>query len=234
MKNWLIFLVLFIASPAWAQVTVVETQQPANGVNSTDGQSVTGLTSGNGLVILFVWDSSTSAGTISLTGETLTLVGTALSGSTNCCGTSTVHMGYVKQLSSGGSKTITSTLNVTWKVWVIEVSGQDTTTFLDTSCTGTGSGFTYSCSLTTANASELIATVSRGELNISPDTGYTRLPGSGTNIDSAATYDANVGAAGSKTAQVTSSNTGAWLFKAAAFIPVAAPAPPTVRHRVIQ
>ena len=233
MKNWLILLVLLIASPAWAQVTVVETQQPANGVHSTDGQSVTGLTSGNGLVILFVWDGSGLPGTISLTGETVTMVGTALSGSTNCCGTSTIHMGYVKQLSSGGSKTISATGDVLWTVWVIEVSGQDTTTFLDTSCTGTGSGFTYSCSLTTANASEMIATVERGELNISPDTGYTRLPAAG-NANSAATYNANVGAAGSKTAQVTSSNTGAWIFKAAAFMPVAAPAPPTVRHRVIQ
>ena len=215
-----LFLCL-VASQVWGAAMTVVTVSSSNG-QFGDGRTSGSVTAGNGLIIVLEWDGGTEFTSPTVSGETLLFAAGKFSGSSACCGTQATRIGYIKSLASTGTKTFQTSSSHTGFVTFIQVSGHDTTTFFDANCTGSGNSGTLSCSLTTASANELIVATFRG----GNDGDYTA--GSGYTITNTLTeYNADVGAAGSKTVSVTQPS-NAWILQAAAFLPAS-----TAAHRRI-
>ena len=229
MKSLILILSLVLCSPSWAAITVVNTifdNSDANG-----DMTITGTTAGNGL-ILFI--NTSAERTLTMSGETLIRVGSTFSGTTQCCGTYFLDIWYVKSLATGGSKVFHNvSSNPYYLATILEVTGQDTTDFLDSTatCTASGSTSTLTCDLTTTAANDMIVGHGMGhDSATTPGSGYTETS---TGNERMHEYKLDVGAATTYTVSSTTGSAGAWIFRAAAF-KAAAGGAARVRRRVIQ
>jgi hypothetical protein len=184
-------------------------------VGSTEGTATTGTadsitrtcTAGNSLVVCLRWYGAFTVSSITCSGETISLVGSAAVGPTGRS-----QFAVINNIASSGSKTV----NVTY-------SGSTSTTTLNASewsgtltsgaagahpaaSTGTSTNATHSIT-TTAASSALIGILMDNDGGAStPGAGYTTL-GFGSSFSyEYGEYNANTGAAGAKTVNWTSAN----------------------------
>ena len=223
------------SSLANAAITVVQQAHAIDAGASTISATITGTTSGNGLVVTVTGTGGSAIGSISISGETVSCgteqVQTAFNTRSNIC--------YVKNLSSGGSKTATNaTVLSNWGVQIIEITGQDTTTFTDGqngSVTSSGN-VSYSLSVTAGSSGDAIF------FNFCPDNGTPTTPTgytAGTNNNEGSRCN-NVfyklsGSSGSNSATSTTGSPSNWAGNGQAILASGAPPPTTgVRHRRVQ
>ena len=237
MKNIIKFAILFLLLPtiANAAITIVQQAHAIDAGTSTISATITGTTSGNGLILTVSATSGSPIGSISISGETVSCgteqFQTVFSTRSNIC--------YVKNLASGGSKTATNAGTLSnWGVQILEITGQDTATFTDgqNGSVTSSSNTNYSLSVTAGSSGDAIF------FNLLPDNGIPTTPASYTaaanNNEGGRgnnTFYNLSGSSGSNTVSSTTGGASNWAGNGQAVLASGGP-PPTVgvRHRVIQ
>lgn len=235
---------LCVLSPSLAHAALAFVQEfDAKGTTTSLGSdcAITGTTTGNGLLITLFTNLNETAGAMTVSGETVdtSTVPTAVDGAEGI----RLYTAFIKSLASGGTKTVASSFSgfINWGCSVIEVSGQDTTTFHDGSASNAEllvTGVDYSVNLTAASADSMIIAWSSngGQAPTIVSGGYTyaaitNFANSGQ--FSAYAYDTDVGAAGSKTVTFNAVGSSIHTLTSAIAIKSAGGGAPTpVRHRV--
>jgi hypothetical protein len=197
-------------------VQAVHANEAANGV--TIEKTITGTISGNGLIIQVRWPIALTLDSVTCAGETV-----AIDSNPTVTGSNNKH-GYasIKQLASGGSKTIVATVSgvhgLSCDILVIEVSGQNTTTFFDKAASNNGGGANPSVSITTDFDDEFLvgALDTTGGSDTVEGSGFTGINIADVGFWSFAEYKADAGAAGAKTVDYVD-DAATWFASAAAY-----------------
>ena len=194
---------------ALAHVGVTTTTD--NGTVSTR-DVVRSVTSGNLCLISIRWYGTATVSSVTCSGETVTLVGSAASGAPNAAKSQWAWF----TASSTASKTVTVTLSASAndiKLSFIEISGQASSPIGNSATATDVSTANPSTSLTATANSAIYAVLMTGSLSTTPGTDYTDLGIQGWWSEEEAEYDIDVGAAGSKTVNWTS-NAATWHIDA--------------------
>jgi hypothetical protein len=234
-KLILILAFLLFASPCFAAIAVV-------GATNTTGTGTisaahTGTTGGNGLVIM--------GATQDILDPNCSMSGATLEGAVTAYNPATadyVWMYLVGNLATGGTKTLVCTGSfASWSVRIIEVSGQDTTTFFDAvSGNVSNNTDTMTTSLTTTVSGAAIFAVAQNVTygSTATGTGYVQSdPANTATHFVSGEYNLDVGATGSKTVSfaATASNAN-WTMIAIAVRPATGGGGvgTVIRHRVVR
>lgn len=204
-----------------------------NSGNNLTSISVTlvGTTAGNGIVIGAIWHDSSSAHdptSVTVSGEAnATAIGLPVRSS--AVGDS-MQIFELKNITTGGDKTITANYpspGINLSIVAVEYSGQDSTTFLDASATGSGKSANPSISLTTGIANAMIfSIVGSNKAEPAPGTGYTRISVNNISWWTEGEDMLDAGAIGAKTVDYGVTGVGDWLIAAASFRPAGGGSPP--------
>jgi hypothetical protein len=190
--------------------------------------SLTGCVAGNG-IIFGVSSSNKDVTTVTLTGESnATLLPQTQATGTN--GQAKIILGYFKNLSGSGSKTLTINFDGAGsdaQAWCMEVSGGDTTNFLDQNASAhletTGTSAAPSQTLTTNSQNCLIVTHVAGGTGSAPTAtaaGYTNV-GAGWYVTfrSNGAYRLDAGATNAPAPAWVLGSSDTWPMVSAAFAP---------------
>lgn len=232
---------LFACSNLWAAQAFVGSST-ANGTGSSlSGCSRTGTTTGNGLVYFVVMNLNQTIATFTMSGETVVPKPVAVGED----GDTRIYSGVIQALAGGGTKTLAASFSgaANWACSIFEVSGQNTTAFVDATGQGTGVGNSPTLSAnvtplvtTVVNAGVIVVGAGGGSNPVHVTSGYTDFA-INTGISGAAPggmYNMDVGAAGMQTVQMSLIGSSAhWTLAAIATRSVDAvpdvvnPTPPT-------
>lgn len=214
MKRLLLLALLLIASPSWAAITVVGHTKTAGSGTVTISASHD-ATAGNGLIIIVANHTADGLADVAMSGETLLAAGLSYNSTSSSLGA----IWYVKSVASTATKTLTATYNASWVVDIFEVSGHDTTTFLDATSPSGGARTGLSETVTTVAANAAIFAVGMSTASEpTTDTGYTVIELDTIFDFTNGQYNLDVGAADGKTVQFGGGGGDSVLF-AAAFKP---------------
>lgn len=199
----------------------VQNQGVQNTGSSLSGATITGTTAGNGLIFFLCLNLG-----VSVNGLSFTMSGELPDGATipvllDVAAGRRVYAGFVKALASGGSKTLAANFSgaTNWGCTFVEVSGQDTVTFIDTygqANDGPTTNQDVDATLSTTAANEMVVgMISLGGNAPTLVTGtYTSFTATGGTSEHLAlgAYDNDVGAAGLQTLTFNGIGTGSSAF----------------------
>jgi len=182
------------------------------------------LSAGNGVIVgVSMLDSTTvTVSSVTCGGESLTSTAaiTRVTTGSGCAGS--VQFWYLSGVTTGGSKTVTVTLSTATSTTDAFAFAVDGSISFDTGTDqlATGSGTSQSVSLTTSAANAIIVAVGlSGYANgdLTEGGAYTAIALTNWDGNFHGEYDLDAGAAGSKTADMSTAGSGPWAIKAAAF-----------------
>lgn len=205
--------------------SLVNTVQVATESTGTITLNLGTLSAGDGVIVGVSMLDSTSRTVSSVTcsGESMTATAaiTRVTTGSGCAGS--VQFFYLAGVASGGSKTVTVTLSTSTNTADAFAFAVDGSIEFDTGTdqVATGSSTSQSVSLTTSADNAIIVAIGlSGYANgdLTEGSGYIGIALANWDGNYHGEYDLDVGAAGSKTATMTTAGSGPWAIKAAAFI----------------
>ena len=206
----------------WATITLSGGPAETSALGQNTGVSLPDVDAGDSIVVGALWGHATvTLSSINISGESdatlLTARGPVAPDNTRSI------LGYLSNVTSGGSKTVTFNMSGTVSGAGLGVAvafaGGNTSGFFDVEGFANGTGTTASVNLTTSLSNALIfALANSNNGDLTAGGGYTAI-----NLSNArhwyieGQYLAGAGAAGTKTVSMTTGGSGAWTINAAAF-----------------
>lgn len=211
----------------WAAVTLSGGPGAhGSGLGQNSAFDLTNVDAGDSIVVAALWSSATiTMDSVDISGESDATLLTAR-GPSDPDNTRS-RMGYLSEVTSGGTKSITINLSATvsgaGEAFAIAFDGGDTTGFFDAENFASGTGATATLSLTTGVANACIVAISNNNnANPTQGSGYTNIALADNHWFIGAEYLLGAGAAGAKTVDMSNGATADWTINAASFKPAAA------------
>lgn len=208
------------------------TDSDAPGVDGVITLTLTGVGVANGIIVgISMLSTTITVSSVACSGEANLVDTKAIDRITSGSGcTGSKQFFYLDETTSSGTKTITITLsagNSAIEAWAIAVDGPiEFVAGSDVIATGSSAAQSVSLGSLPAN-SIIIASAISGYANgdLTADAAFTGITLSNWDGNFGGEYDLDSGAAGTKTADMTTAGSGPWAIKAAAFSAPSAPAP---------